>query len=80
MYKSQKGMIAAVTGVIVSILIGMLFTKKKDVLKKLARKGKDKLKEGKEKFEKGKEEVTEYADQMHAKAKNNKKQLKPARG
>lgn len=79
MYKSKGGMVAALTGVIVSILIGILFTKK-NTMKKLVRKGKDSLEKGKEKIAKVKEEGSNYADQIKEKARDSKRHFKTANG
>ena len=73
MYKSKKGLIAALTGVFVGVLLGVIFTQKKSALRKIAKKGKDKL-------EKGKEEVSNYAAKMQDKARDVKKHFKTANG
>ena len=79
MYKSKRGVVAALTGVIVTIIIGMLFTKK-NTMKKLVRMGKSSLEKGKEKITKVKDESSDYADQMKEKARESKRHFKTANG
>jgi len=68
MNKLKKELIVALTSVVVSVLLGVLFSKNKNALKKVAGKGK-------EKFKKVKEDVSEYADNLQDKAQNAKRQI-----
>ena len=79
MYKSKRGVVAALTGVIVTIIIGMLFTKK-NTMKKLVRMGKSSLEKGKEKITKVKDESSAYTDQLKEKARESKRHFKTANG
>jgi len=79
MYKSKRGVVAALTGVIVTIIIGMLFTKK-NTMKKLVKMGKSSLEKGKEKITKVKDESSAYTDQLKEKARESKRHFKTANG